>query len=213
MILRLQCQCGALHGQVSQTERALRGVCYCTDCRAYSHHIGQASSAHDALGGVEFVATQARHLSFSGGTQHLACLSLSEKGLLRWYASCCNTAIGNTVRNWKFAYVGLVHTCLKADPSAYERAFPRLQMRVNTKSAVAGAPPGMAIGTITALMGFMPRVMLSGVSGGYRQTPFFSAPAGLPVVEVAVLSPDQRARAYAAASHARRSGASGGPAH
>lgn len=199
---RLQCQCGALHGQVSQTERALRGICYCKDCRAYSHHLGQAAAAaHDALGGVEFVATQSQYVTLTDGTQHLACLSLSEKGLLRWYAKCCNTPIGNTMRNWKFPYVGLVHTCLRADPASYERAFPRLQMRVNTGSA-RQAPPGMAFGTVVALMGFMPRVMLSGVNGTYRQTPFFSAPAGTPKVEIEVLTRAQRDRARAAASHA-----------
>lgn len=201
MNLRLQCQCGALQGQVSQTERALRGVCYCKDCRAYSHHLGQASIVHDALGGAEFVATQAPCVSLSGGTQQLACLSLSQKGLLRWYAKCCNTPIANTTRNWKFAYVGLLHTCLKADAASYERAFPRLQMRVNTGSAKE-APPGMALSTIAALMGFMPRVLASGVNGSYRQTPFFTAPAGTPRVDVVVLSKAERERAYAAAAYA-----------
>lgn len=198
---RLQCQCGALHGEVSQTHRALRGVCYCKDCNAYSRHLGKETAVHDSLGGAEFVATQAQYVSLSGGTQHLACLSLSEKGLLRWYAKCCNTPVGNTTRNWKFPYVGLVHTCLKADPASYERSFPRLQMRVNT-GAAKQAPPGMLFSTVTALMGFMPRVLVSGVNGDYRQTPFFSVPAGSPIVEVAVLSQAQRARAYGCASHA-----------
>lgn len=202
MNLRLQCQCGALYGQVSHTERALRGLCYCKDCRAYSHHLGQASVGHDALGGVEFVATQAQYVALTGGTQHLACMSLSPKGLLRWYAKCCNTPIANTMRSWKFPYAGLIHTCLKADPASYERAFPRLQMRVNTGSAKEAPPGGMAFSTITALMGFMPRVLVSGVNGSYRQTPFFNAPAGTPKVEVAVLSKAERERAYAAAAYA-----------
>ena len=197
---RLQCQCGALHGQVDQTQHALRGICYCHDCRAYSHHLGKASVTHDALGGVEFLATQAQHVTLSGGIQHLACLSLSEKGLLRWYARCCNTPLANTTRNWKLSYVGLVHTCLKADAASYERAFPRLQMRVNTGGAKQG-PPGMQFGTIVALMGFMPRVMVSSVTGAYKQTPFFCAPAGSPKVEASVLSKAERARACEAASH------------
>ena len=202
MTLRLQCQCGALHGQLSHTERALRGLCYCKDCRAYSHHLGQASVGHDALGGVEFVATQARYVTLTGGTQHLACLSLSPKGLLRWYAKCCNTPIANTMRSWKFPYAGVIHTGLKADPAAYERAFPRLQMRVNTGSAKAAPPAGMAFSTIVALMGFMPRVLVSGVDGSYRQTPFFNAPAGTPQVDVVVLSKAQRELAHAAATYA-----------
>ena len=194
----LQCECGALRGHVTQPQRALRGVCYCKDCRAYSHHLGKESAVHDSLGGAEFVATQAKYVSLTEGAQHLACLSLSRKGLLRWYANCCGTPIANTTRNWRLAYVGLVHTCLKADAASFERAFPRLQMRVNTAGA-RQVPPGMALQTMAALAGFMPRVMASGLDGSYRQTPFFSAPAGVPVVPVTVLSDAERARAYSAA--------------
>ena len=195
---RLQCQCGALAGHVSHIDTALRGVCYCRDCRAYSHHLGKQAEVHDSFGGAEFVATQAKHVSLTEGTQHLACLSLSGKGLLRWYAKCCNTPIANTTRNWKLSYVGIVHSCLKADAASFERAFPRLQMRVNTGGA-RQAPPGMALQTMTALAGFMPRVMASGLNGSYRQTPFFSGPEGVPVASVTVLSEAERVRAYAAA--------------
>jgi hypothetical protein len=172
-------------------------VCYCGDCRAYSRHLGAEAATHDELGGAEFVATQAKYVSFTDGIQQLACLSLSERGLLRWYARCCGTAIGNTTRNWKLPYVGLVHTCLKADPASFERSFPRIQMRVNTGGAKR-PPPGMAVKTMVALAGFMPRVMVSGINGTYRQTPFFTPPTGSPIVAVSVLSDAERARAYRA---------------
>ena len=194
----LQCQCGALRGELSHPQLALRGVCYCKDCRAYSHHLGAGARTHDALGGAEFVATQAKYVSFSEGTQHLACLSLSGKGLLRWYATCCNTPVGNTARNWKFPYVGLIHTCLKAEPGAFERAFPQLHMRVNTASA-RQAPPPMALKTIVSLASFIPRVMGGGITGAYRATPFFVSPTGEPVAAVVALSRAERERAYSAA--------------
>ena len=195
---RLQCQCGALRGHVSHTHRAVRGVCYCKDCRAYSHHLGNELTTHDSLGGAEFVATQSKYVSFADGLQNLACLSLSEKGLLRWYAKCCRTPIGNTARSWKVPYVGLVHSCLKSDPAAFERSFPRVEMRVYTGSAKQ-APPGMGLRTMVALAGFIPQVMASGINGTYKQTPFFGAPAGLPTAPVTVLSEAERARAYSAA--------------
>ena len=195
---RFQCKCGALQGLVDQPARALRGICYCKDCRAYSHHLGSTAQTHDSQGGAEFVATLAKFVTFSEGTEHLACLSLSSKGLLRWYASCCRTPIANTVRNWKIPYVGLLGSCLIADPASYEVAFPRLQMRVNTGGSEQ-APSDLRFGTVTALAGFMPRVMLSGIDGTYRQTPFFSAPAGLPRAHVTVLSEAERKHAYSAA--------------
>jgi hypothetical protein len=40
-------------------------------------------------------------------------MSLSDKGMLRWYASCCNTPIGNTSRDFKVSHVGLLHNCLQ----------------------------------------------------------------------------------------------------
>jgi hypothetical protein len=195
---RLQCRCGALRGHVSNLRLAVRGVCYCKDCRAYAQHLGQLAATHDTAGGAEFVATQAMHVSFEGDSRQLACLSLSKRGLLRWYAQCCNTPIANTTRNWRFPYAGLLHTCLKADPAGFEQSFPKLQMRVNTGSAIQ-APPSMKFATVAALLGFMPRVMASGINGAYRQTPFFLPPAGAPRVAVQVLSRAERDRAYEAA--------------
>ena len=141
------------------------------------------------------MAAQAQHVSFTSGIEHLACLSLTEKGLLRWYAKCCNTPICNTARNWQVPYVGLIGTCLKTDPVAFERSFPRVQMRVNTGSAKQ-APPSMRLSTVVSLAGFIPRVMLSSISGAYRQTPFFDREEAAPVVAVAVLSEADRTRAY-----------------
>ena len=194
---RFQCRCGALTGLLSQPNLALRGVCYCKDCRACAHHLGVATYTHDALGGADFLAAQARHVSFTSGIEHLACLSLTQKGLLRWYAKCCNTPICNTARNWKVPYVGLLSGCLKTDPAAFERSFPQVQMRVNTQSAKQ-APPPMRLRTAISLAGFMPRVMLSSISGAYRQTPFFDQAEGAPVVAVKVLSESERAEAYGA---------------
>ena len=194
---RFQCRCGALTGLLSQPNLALRGVCYCKDCRAFAHHLGVATYTHDALGGADFLAAQARHVSFTSGIEHLACLSLTQKGLLRWYAKCCNTPICNTARNWKVPYVGLLSGCLKTDPAAFERSFPQVQMRVNTQSAKQ-APPPMRLRTAISLAGFMPRVMLSSISGAYRQTPFFDQAEGAPVVAVKVLSESERAEAYGA---------------
>ena len=195
---RFQCRCGTLSGHLSQPHRALRGVCYCKDCRAFAHHLGAASWTHDSLGGAEFVVAQAQHVSFTSGFEHLACLSLTEKGLLRWYAKCCNTPICNTARNWKVPYVGMIGTCMKTDSVAFERSFPRVQMRVNTGSAKQ-VPPSMRLSTVVSLAGFIPRVMLSSISGAYRQTPFFDQRGGAPVGAVVVLSEADRASAYSAA--------------
>lgn len=190
---RIECQCGALQGQLEEPQRAVRGVCYCKDCRAYSNFLGKRSEVHDELGGAEFVATQSRYVTFTRGAENLACVSLSPKGALRWYAKCCNTAIGNTARDWKLPYVGLVHSCLKAEPAAYERSFPKIKMRVSPESA-QGKPPGMGLGNMFALMEIIPRILMGRFNGSFKTTPFFKA--GTPIRDVKVLSPAERETAF-----------------
>jgi hypothetical protein len=172
-------------------------VCYCKDCRAYAYHLGKAQAVLDELGGTEVVATQAQYVVFTGGVQNLACMSLSEKGLLRWYAECCHTPIANTPRNWRLPYVGLVHNCLRNGMMPLERSFPRVQMHVNTDSA-KGKPPSMQWSQATALLGFMPKLLFAAVVGSYRHTPFFT-PSGSPIVAVKVLSSAEREKAMNAA--------------
>jgi hypothetical protein len=188
----IQCECGALQGKLSEPHRAIRGVCYCKDCRAYSNHLGKLN-VHDELGGVDFVATQSRYVTFTRGIENLACISLSPKGSLRWYAKCCNTAIGATARDWKLPYIGLVHSCLKSDAGAYENTFPEVKMRVNSKSAHA-RPPSMGLSNAIALMTLIPRILMGKANGSYRTTPFFTA--GVPRVDVKVLSLAEKEAAY-----------------
>ena len=140
------------------------------------------------------VATVARHVSFSRGAEHLACLSLGPRGILRWYAGCCRTPLANTPRDWRLPYAGLVHSAL-AKP--LEASFPPVQMHVNTKSA-KGRPPSMLWSEAVALLGFVPRLIAARFTGSYRATPFFGE-GGEPRAPVQVLTPAERARATSAA--------------
>ena len=89
-------------------------TCYCRDCQAYAHALGNAGAILDDLGGTDIVASLQQHVMLSQGTDALACLSLSDKGLLRWYASCCNTPIANTARNHKLSERGWTEATSKA---------------------------------------------------------------------------------------------------
>lgn len=196
MIHRFQCQCAKVVGEVADTRSAIHAICYCRDCQAYAHHLGQADAALDALAGTEVAGTHAGNVSFSSGIDQLACLSLSEGGLLRWYARCCNTPLANTGRDWRMPYVGLVHLCLRAGGAPLAPAFVPVQMHLETASA-KGTPPRTGWSQLRALLGFMPRIAAARFTGSYRRTPFFTA-AGAPVVAVRVLSAAERERAMAA---------------
>ena len=60
---------------------------------------------------------------------------MSERGLLRWYCGSCRTPIGNTPRDPKTSYVGLIRVCLAASAEEVERAFGRARLTLNAESA------------------------------------------------------------------------------
>jgi len=179
-----RCRCGQLQGEVVDTRGAMRAVCYCRDCQAYARWLGGTGDVLDAAGGTDVVATHARHVRFTAGRPQLACMSLSPKGLLRWYAACCKTPIGNTPRDRKLPYVGLVHTCLE-QARPLEPTFPPVQMDVNRAGAAGRAP---ARGGPLAMLKFGAMVLRLGAArftGSYRASPFFDA-QGAPVAPVHV---------------------------
>jgi hypothetical protein len=189
----LRCRCGTLKGYVSHPEKVNRGVCYCKDCQAFAHFLGTPGEILDKMGGTDIVSTLPKYVVFTDGVEALACMSLTENGLLRWYASCCSTPIGNTPRDFKISHVGLVHTCLQDPSRTLESAFGPVRMRVNTKHA-KGKPKSMAISTIASVLRFLSSVLRARLNGSYRSTPFFASDRGTPVVSPKVLSRSERER-------------------
>jgi hypothetical protein len=128
---------------------------------------------------------------FTAGLEHLACMSLSPKGIYRWYASCCNTPVGNTPRDPKMSYVGLVRTCLDVPAGELDRVLGRSRFTANTGSARAPvqATPlraALAVARIGAPL------LKARLGGGYRDNPFFDA-SGAPVRAPRVLTREERA--------------------
>lgn len=189
----LRCQCGTLQGHVSHTETVCRGVCYCKDCQAYAHFLGKADEILGEMGGSDVVATLPQHVTFTQGVERLTCMSLSDKGMLRWYASCCNTPIGNTARDFKVSHVGLLHNCLRDPSASLDDAFGPVRMRVGMKSA-KGTPKAMALSTTVSVLQFMARLIRARLDGSYKKTPFFDPETGAPRVSPKALTPDERAR-------------------
>lgn len=190
----LRCRCGTVQGHVEQPQQAMgRGVCYCKDCQAYAHFLGRAADVLDAQGGTDVIATHPQHVAITQGLDALACVSMSPKGLLRWYASCCKTPIGNTSRSAKTAYVGLVHTCLEGAGAPIERSFGPVTLRLNRESAT-GAVAQKSSGVFRSMLRFMGTMLGARVGGSYKRTPFFAADSGAPIVPPQVLSLAERER-------------------
>jgi hypothetical protein len=189
----LQCRCGTLKGYAAHPERLNRVVCYCRDCQAFAHFLGRANDILDAKGGSDVIQTIPANVAFTVGTEVLACMRLREKGLLRWYAKCCNTPIGNTVANYRVSFIGLVHSCLDSTGESLDASFGPVRMWSFTKSAKrpVNAPRFSMIAGIARFAGMVIRAR---IDGSYKRTPLFVASTGAPIVTPQVLSPRERER-------------------
>lgn len=189
----IRCRCGAFRAELEHPGRGTRAVCYCRDCQSFAHFLGLPAGMLDAQGGTDIVAVRPRFVTFTRGVEHLTCMSLSERGTLRWYTSCCGTPIGNTPRDFRTSHVGLIHTCLDAQGSDLDRVFGPVDMRVSVQSARGPVERNSPIRFGLAVLHYLGSLTWSRVSGKYRLNPFFAFPQGVPRVEPKVLSPVERA--------------------
>jgi hypothetical protein len=118
-------------------------------------------------------------------------MRLSERGLMRWYTTCCNTPVGNTLANYRVSFVSLIHSCLDATGESLNDAFGPVRLRVNTKSA-KGAVKSRPLDTILVLTGFVAGLAAARLTGNYKHTPFFSGRTGTPIATPKVLSRSER---------------------
>jgi Family of unknown function (DUF6151) len=191
----LQCRCGSLKGYVDTSNPVNRAVCYCKDCQAFAHYLGRPREILDRNGGTDVIQTLPAKVTFTQGREVLACIRLSEKGLVRWFAHCCNTPIGNTAANYRVSFVGLIHNCLETVPASLNDSFGPVRMwsfTKNAKTKVNASPLGMVPG-ISRLIAMVLRARLN---GAYKRNPFFSADTGVPIVAPKILTQGEREAVY-----------------
>lgn len=190
MTLHLQCRCGTVKGELEPARVYTRATCYCKDCRSFARFLA-VPGVMDAAGGTDIVTMAPAAVRFTDGTEHVACMSLSPNGLLRWYAACCRTPLANTPRESKLPYVGMVTACF-ADPSQTVDAAlgPPGRTLINTPSATApvkSTPLAFATGGLRILAGIIGARLRR-----ERTSPFFDA-SGHPLREPHVISREERA--------------------
>lgn len=197
----IQCRCTQLQGKLSRPVRLTRTLCYCQDCQVFAHFLRQQHSILNPQGGTDIIQTLPCYIHFTKGIEHLSCVRLSPAGLMRWYASCCNTPIGNTLADHKKSFVGLIHCCLpQQSPATLDSSFGPVQAVVNTAGA-SGQTPVPAYGSLPVLWAIIRMMLLARLSGGYQNTPFFQPQSGLPVVQPRILSKAERHTLQAEVAH------------
>lgn len=190
----LRCRCGALRGTLELRPTAvLRVVCYCDDCQAYASWL-EREDVLDAYGGTEAVQARPAWVRITGGADQLACMRLSSRGLMRWYARCCRTPVANTLASPRMPFVGVLQAALDLD-GATRDAVLGPAARTQGRFAIGGVPEGAAA---TASLGTIARSVLllarGWLSGGHRPSPFFDRETGAPSATPEVLTSAERDR-------------------
>lgn len=192
MAMQLRCRCGRLRGEVDIERAYTRATCHCRHCQAFARFLG-ATWVLDAQGGTDIVPMAPTGVCFTAGQEHLACLSLSRKGLLRWYAACCRTPLANTPRDAGIFYVGVLAPVLAVAPDALDLELgPRDHVVLNTASAT-GPVRRTPLAFLLAGLEIFAHVAMAKLRRR-RDTTFFDA-EGQPIRPPQVLTPEQRASA------------------
>lgn len=200
--LPIRCSCGALRGVASGVSGAVgnRVVCYCDDCQSFLHFLGNATEVLDAHGGTDIFQMSPARLRFTEGSERLACMRLRPRGLLRWYADCCKTPIGNTPPTRALPFVGLIRVCVEpfSGVLSADGVLGPVRARVNARFAKGerAALDAHDKATASMILRFLRILAMARLRGDQARSPFFDA-AGAPIVEPHVLSEEELARVEA----------------
>jgi hypothetical protein len=188
----LRCRCGQVEGTVSNAspESVNRVICYCDDCQAFLHRINQ-SELLDAHGGTDLVQVAPADLRFHRGNDRIVGLRLSPKGLYRWYSSCCNTPLGNTVSP-AIPFVGIVARTFEHGERGPDDYFGKPLGGILGKFAIGTAPPGSTSLNWSLLFRALRKVLGWRLGGKAWPHPFFVRETGAPAYPVTTLSSVER---------------------
>ena len=172
------CTCGAFRAEIDPagTRGGTHAVCYCTYCRDHAERLGH-HEAVNASGGVALYQTMPSRVRVTRGAEHLACMKLSSRGPLRWYASCCDSPVAVTGPVRGIPMATMFASGLPAS------ALGPIMFRVNTGSATGPVPNGAPrLGLARGVARFGRWMTAERLTGRYKRTPFFDDD-GNPVAE------------------------------
>ena len=190
-MLSLRCACGSVRGQIpSASDRTvLRLVCYCHDCQAYLRFLSPEAPGYDDQGGTDILQTSQAAVQFSQGADQLEVMKLSDSGILRWYARCCRTPVGNMMQSTAFCFVGMHHAFVEGDATA---TVGPSRGAVNGNEALGDPKPTIGAPKLVSIIGAS---IWNGIvwraRGDHLRSPF-RGPDGAVLREPQVLDPSER---------------------
>jgi hypothetical protein len=188
----VRCRCGEVEGVVANAspQKVNRVVCYCDDCQAFLHQLGRADLLN-GQGGTDIVQVAPASLTFTRGQNRIAGVRLTTKGLFRWYATCCNTPVGNTLGP-AIPFVGIVAQTFDGGPQRAQSVFGAPLGAILGKYAIGPAPAGSTGINLTLLLRAITKVLGWRLRGRAWPHPFFHLKTREPIYPLQVLSSEER---------------------
>jgi hypothetical protein len=186
--LKLKCNCGEVTGVISDVKPGCgnRLVCYCEDCRNFAKYINCDANILNDFGGTEIFQISPSLISIRRGLENVSCLRLSEKGLYRWFTSCCNTPIGNTA-GLHLPFVGVIRSFIASDQDIDSKVGP-IVGSLYTEHATGNLPDELKVGKskIGILFRILRKLLIWKVLKKGIPNPFFDL-HGNPIVEPKII--------------------------
>jgi hypothetical protein len=173
--VRLSCRCGKIGGRLTGIDPDIgtHVRCHCDDCRRANAHFGIPGTREE---GVGLWQTTPDRVKIDEGAVHLRLMRLTGKGVLRWYAGCCDTPLFNTMGTPKLPFVGVLTDRLEAtEPLGPIIAEGFVEGTGGKSRHVHG---GRVVGR------FLRRTVAARLSGRWKETPFFDPVTSEPMAEI-----------------------------
>ncbi len=180
------CRCGTVQLSVRSGE-GTRAVCYCKSCQEFPRLFGH-SDILNGSGGTQLYQTLPDLLTVERGAENLGRLKLTDKGPLRWVATCCGMPLANTARTLQVPFVSMIVAGFD-DP---ELLGP-IRARINIDAAT-GPVPESPLTYRQLFRQVLFRALRARLRGRHRPTPFFDS-TGRPAGTRIQVTDEMRARA------------------
>jgi len=160
-IVALECLCGTVKGKLSIVPGSFFHVhCLCCDCQSFASYLNNEENILDKHGGSELFQTYPAFMEVCEGKDKMACVQLRDKGIYRWYTTCCNMPLANTMSSSKVPFIGVSVKLMKfASEQKKIEALGPVTMKAFGKYSIGEMPkdahPKFPISYMPKIMGFM----------------------------------------------------------
>lgn len=186
-VVKLKCSCGKVQGETENVNQdtGTRVVCCCDDCQSFANYLNGGNTILDEYGGTDVFQMPVAHLNITQGKDQIGCVRLSTKGAYRWYTTCCNTPIGNTM-GAGVPFIGVIHNIMD-NATNRDNDLGRARGHIQTKFATKTVPAGLKGSMFRIIIRTLSKLLIWKLKGLNTPSVFFDAD-GNPVVKPTILN-------------------------